>query len=74
MRTIRRTPAFLLGMLMTGATFAQGSAPGWLEEQLYHSGKINTVIAVVAVILGGIGLWLFLTDRRIARMESRMKK
>lgn len=74
MRTIRRAPAFLLGMLMTGATFAQGSAPGWLEEQLYHSGKINTVIAAVAVLLGGIGLWLFRTDRRIARMEARMKK
>jgi hypothetical protein len=61
-------------MLTATATFAQNGAPGWLEEQLYHSGKINTVVAVVSVLLLGIGLWLFRMDRRIARMEARTKK
>ncbi len=64
----------LITTLMTASSFAQNGAPGWLEEQLYHSGKINTVVAVVAVILLGIGLWLFRMDRRIKDMEGRIKK
>jgi CcmD family protein len=64
----------LITTLMTASTFAQSGAPGWLEEQLYSSGKINTVVAVVAVILLGIGLWLFRMDRRIKDMEGRIKK
>jgi CcmD family protein len=74
MRTFPRLPALLITTLMTASTFAQSGAPGWLEEQLYSSGKINTVVAVVAVILLGIGLWLFRMDRRIKDMEGRIKK
>lgn len=52
---------------------AQSGEPGWLVDALYGSGKINTVIAVVAVILLGLAFWLFQQDRRIARMEKRIK-
>lgn len=45
--------------------------PGWLVDTMYGSGKINTVVIVVSVILLGIGFWLFRLDRRIARMEKR---
>ncbi len=51
---------------------AQGQ-PDWLVDTLYGSGKMNTVIAVVAVILIGLSGWLFQQDRRIARMEKRIK-
>lgn len=54
------------------AVHAQGE-PDWLVDTLYGSGKINTVIIVVSVILLGIGFWLFRLDRRIARMEKRTK-
>ncbi len=58
----------------TGSTFAQGAAPGWLEETMFRSGKINVVVAVVAVILSGLAIWMFMMDRRVKRMEERMKQ
>lgn len=41
---------------------------------MYHSGKINTVIAVVSVLLVGLAVWLFSMDRRIRTMEQDLKK
>lgn len=70
MRTFLTITLFFLGL---GTAMAQG-APNWLEDSLHGSGKINTVIAVVAVIILGIGLWLAAQDRRIGRMEKTMNK
>jgi hypothetical protein len=72
MRTLRRLPALLIGILAAAGTFAQQPAPNWLEETMYSSGKINTVIAVVAVLLVGLAMWLFSMDRRIERMEQKV--
>lgn len=69
MRTFLTITLFFLGL---GTALAQG-APSWLENSLYGNGKINTVVAVVAVIILGIGLWMWTQDRRIARMEKRIK-
>jgi hypothetical protein len=74
MRTLRRLPALLIGTLSVAGTFAQRPAPDWLEETMYHSGKINTVVAVVSVLLIGLSIWLFSMDRRINRMEQELKK
>ena len=74
MRTMHRLPALLFCTLSAASTFAQQPAPDWLEETLYSSGKINTVIAVVAVLLIGLAVWLFRMDRRIKRMEEDLKK
>ena len=71
---MRRLPALLIGSLSAAGTFAQQPAPDWLEETMYHSGKINTVIAVVAVPLIGLAAWLFSMDRRIKWMEQDLKK
>jgi hypothetical protein len=64
----------LIGTLAAAGTFAQQPAPDWLEETMYHSGKINTVIAVVAVLLIGLAAWMFSMDRRIKKMEQELKK
>jgi type IV secretory pathway VirB2 component (pilin) len=66
---------FLLAAFVAApnALLAQGS-PDWLVDTLYGSGKINTVIAVVAVILLGLAFWLFRLDRRIARMENHHRQ
>ena len=64
----------LLVALGTGSTFAQGAAPGWLEETMFRSGKINVVVAVVTVILAGLAVWMFMMDRRVKRMEERTKQ
>lgn len=60
----------LIGLLLLPLTAAAQGGPDWLVDTLYGSGKINTVIAVVAVILLGLAFWLFRLDRRIARLEK----
>lgn len=72
MRTIVKLTVLLAALTAPAITFAQGE-PGWLVDTLYGGGKINTVIAVVSVILLGLAFWLFRLDRRIARMEQRTK-
>ncbi len=52
------------------AVQAQDAAPSWLEESLHAAGKMNTVIAVVAIILVGIGIWLFAQERKLAKLEK----
>jgi CcmD family protein len=70
MRTI------LLFTLFFTSTFAhaQGAAPTWLEDSLHAQGKFNAVTIVVGVIILGIGLWMWSMDRKLKRMEERMKK
>ena len=68
-RTIGKSLAFLTGILAPMIAQAQEAAPDWLVDTLYGSGKINTVVAVVAVILIGLGAWLFFLDRRITKLE-----
>jgi type IV secretory pathway VirB2 component (pilin) len=36
-------------------SMAQDAAPSWLEHTLHGNGKINTVVAVVAIIILGLG-------------------
>jgi uncharacterized protein HemX len=52
---------------------AQAAPPHWLEDSLHGSGKMNTVVAVVAIIILGIGIWLFAQDRKLTRLEERMR-
>lgn len=71
---MRACPKLLLvGLLLPRTSAAQGG-PDWLVDTLYASGKINTVIAVVAVILLGLAFWLIRLDRRIARLEKPSMK
>jgi len=44
-----------------------------MADTLYGSGKMIAVIAVVAVILGGIVLWMAALDRRLTHLERDMK-
>ena len=72
---LRRLASFVLMLAaLPMGTFAQSGAPGWLEETMYSSGKINTVVAVVTVVLLGLAMWMAAFDRRLARTEQRMKK
>ena len=56
----------LFGQLTFGAP-----APSWISETLYASGKMNTVIAVVIVLLTALLAWMFILDRRIKRLEDK---
>ena len=55
-------------------TLAQDVAPNWLEHSLHGNGKINTVVAVITIIILGLGLWMWRMDRRLRTMEERQKK
>lgn len=73
MRASAKHMILLLLLLVPASAMAQGE-PDWLVDKLYGSGKINTVIAVVTVILSGLFFWLLRQDRRIARMENHHKE
>jgi type IV secretory pathway VirB2 component (pilin) len=61
---------FITAALASAGTFAQDPQQGWLVNTLYANGKINVVVAVVAVILAGLSFWMFSMDRRLRKMEG----
>ena len=66
---------FVMSMLLLPmSTFAASEAPGWLEETMFASGKINTVVMVVSVVLIGLAIWMFSLDRKIGKLEKGIKK
>ncbi|MCB9169095.1 MAG: hypothetical protein H6594_01950 [Flavobacteriales bacterium] len=71
---MHKLAAAATGALLSVRTFASSAAPDWVEETFYRSGKINAVIAVVTVVLLGLALWMFRSDRRLARLEKRMNE
>lgn len=60
--------------LYSAATFAQDGQQGWLVDTMYKSGKINSVMAVVAVLIAGLAAWMFMMDRKVRRMEQEQQK
>lgn len=70
---VNRLTGLMAMMALSMSTFAASGAPGWLQERMYASGKINTVVMVVGVVLIGIAVWMFALDRRLARMERKVK-
>ena len=71
MRTITRYAAFICYGLSGTSTFAQEN---WLVDTMYKSGKINSVMAVVAVLIAGLAAWMFVMDRKVRRMEKEQQK
>ncbi len=71
---LKQPIALMLCMIMPTVMNAQNAAPEWIEEVLYSSGKFNTVAAVVGIIILGIGIWLFLQDRRLGALEERINR
>ena len=73
MRTIIRLLVFTTAAFLSEATFAQDGQQSWLVETMYKSGKINTVIAIVAMLLAGLTAWMFLMDRKLRKMEQQQR-
>lgn len=61
-------------LLLPMSTFAASEAPGWLEETMFASGKINTVVTVVSVVLIGLAIWMFNMDRKIGKLEKGSRR
>ena len=54
-------------LLLSVDTFAQSG----MEEYFYASGKIKVVVAVAAVLLIGIVVYLVALDRRLKKLEKK---
>jgi len=68
--------AFALALLLSAApAFAQTAtdAPE-MADGLRANGKIYVVVAVVAVIIGGLLVYLVSLDRKVGRLERELKK
>ena len=70
---VKHLMAVMATMAMSMSTFAASTTPAWLEEKMFASGKINTVVMVVSVVLIGIAIWMFALDRRIGKLEQKKK-
>ena len=74
MRTTVKTLMAIALLLLHVATFAQDGRQGWLVDTMYRSGKINSVLAVVAVLIAGLATWMFVMDRKLRRMEREQQQ
>jgi hypothetical protein len=54
-------------LLLSVDTFAQSG----MEEYFYASGKIKVVVAVAAVVLIGMVVYLVALDRRLKKLEKK---
>lgn len=72
MLRLARPLVVALGAL-TSMMASAAEPPSWLVETMYTSGKINTVVAVVSVLIVGLATWMFLLDRKLRRMEEEMR-
>ena len=41
---------------------------------MFASGKINTVVMVVSVVLIGLAIWMFNMDRKISKLEKGIRR
>jgi len=64
---------FLLGVTSFFHSFAQSSGDVEMADVLRSSGKIYVVVAVVCVIFLGFIIYLFTIDRKISRLENKVK-
>jgi len=62
-------------LLAVLCVLSQGAmAQSHWEDTMYAEGKINVVIAVVAIIFLGLMFFLWNTDRKVKKLEQEFKK
>lgn len=75
MRTKVTSLLFLVVLLaLPAGSFAQEAAPAWVEETMFASGKMTTVVIVVTVVLLGLAVWMFAMDMKLRKLERQLKK
>ena len=65
---------FLLTLLSVTTTFAQSAEAPEMADALRANGKIYVVVAVVALIVTGLLLYLITLDRKVSKLEQQIKK
>lgn len=70
----KRVMILLTMLLFQLATFAQTTdAPVEMADSLYQSGKIYVVVTGIATIFIGIIIYLVLLDKKISKLEKKVK-
>jgi CcmD family protein len=65
---------YIFSLFMALISFAgQAQAQVEMADQFRADGKIYVVIAIAAIILTGIFIYLFRLDRKITDLEKRIK-
>ena len=70
----RFTGFFLLTLLSITTAFAQSAEAPEMADALRANGKIYVVVAVVAIIVTGLLLYLITLDRKVSKLEQQIKK
>jgi len=69
---MKKVAKILLGLLLliTSTLFAQDAQ---MADTMRSEGKIYVVVAIMLVIFTGLIAFLIYTDRKISKLESRLK-
>lgn len=67
MNQIIKYITLFLFLLFSGDLFAQDG----MEEYFYESGKIKVVVAVVAMVLIGLFIYIFSLEKRLKKIEGK---
>ncbi|GIV36501.1 MAG: hypothetical protein KatS3mg032_0880 [Cyclobacteriaceae bacterium] len=61
----------LLILLLADVVRAQNNVE--MADRLREEGKIYVIVLIILIVLGGLFTYLFLLDRKIKRLEDRLK-
>ena len=66
----------LLSFLMVAMLAFQANAQNQVEmaDTMRAEGKIYVVVAIILIVLIGLVTYLFLLDRKVKKLEDRLKK
>lgn len=69
---MKKAIKILLGLLLiiNPTLFAQGAQ---MADTMRSEGKIYVVVAIILIIFAGLIVYLFFTDRKISKLEDRLK-
>ena len=61
-------------LLLSFAAFSQDANQPEMADILRSNGKIYTVVVVLGIVLSGMLVYLFLTERKLSKLEKQVKE
>ena len=69
----KKLPFLLFVFLVTVFPQAFGQESPEMADVMRSNGKIYVVVTVAAVVMGGILIYLMMLDRKVSRLERKLK-
>ena len=60
-------------VLLSFSVFAQKTDQPEMADVFRSEGKIYTVVCVLAIVLAGMFVYLFLTEKKLSKIEKQLK-